>query len=354
VQVERVVILLLILVALLGAAPVPAQDPDIPAEIDGLRHSLDFHSGPSPKTLADLGPEAIPALLDFIREMRDEPRYGAYDQPRREVALQALKAMGTEGKSAIPGLLAILGNPSEKREFRSDVVMALMSINQSPELVVPALANALDGELVDRSGLAHWIIRALATLGPQARSAVPALTRAVGNCTDKVAVDAALALIDIEGTLPKRSEEEASVRAAIVDHELKRGVQCADPGYFRDWHGPFCDHCPRPAPKVTFACTRAEVEAHINRVLSTSVGELIDLQRVAWLGDRRAHFTTVDPARTPCGSVERTFLLEKYRGRWRVVSVQARFACETDVCIPPPGCREPGDLPSTTAIPDQH
>lgn len=53
-----------------------------PARIDQLRHSRAFYSGPSPKTLARLGPEAIPALLDFNREMRDETGYGGLTHSR--------------------------------------------------------------------------------------------------------------------------------------------------------------------------------------------------------------------------------------------------------------------------------
>jgi HEAT repeat protein len=124
--------------------------------------------------LGQLGPTAAPAVSALVNSTVD------VDATVREAALSALEAIdpawpkNVETRKAIPDLVTAL------RSWSANVAQAAFRmLNLVGPLAVPDLADALsNGE--DTTDKIH-MMRVLARIGPNAASAVPGLTRALGS-----------------------------------------------------------------------------------------------------------------------------------------------------------------------------
>ena len=121
-------------------------------------------------SLAELGPANAPAVPDLTKTLSDtNPRV-------RSMAAMALQASGRRAASAVPQLAAALQDPSDSvRHFAAD---ALGAIGSPAASAVPALVERLS--VKDEPGFVYAsVTNALASLGPDAKAALPALQRAV-------------------------------------------------------------------------------------------------------------------------------------------------------------------------------
>jgi HEAT repeat protein len=155
------------------------------------------------EALGQLGPAAAPAIPALLKCAFD------VDAAAREAALKALHAIdpawpeNAEARRAFPGLVAAL------RSWDSDVSTAafrLLGVIGLPAVheMVNALSKAED--TIDKV----YIMRLLARIGPQAASALPSLTRALGSKSIQARVAAAEALANIG------SSAEAAVPALVA------------------------------------------------------------------------------------------------------------------------------------------
>lgn len=132
--------------------------------------------------LAQIGPDAIPALTDVLRTNRDfRVRRGA---------LEALSYMGTNAEPALPCLLLCLKPGPDGREGETAGTLAEVGRNR-PETVIPALIGAL----TNSTGYgAAAIADALSVFGGAAKAAVPGLLAAGKDREAYVRTRAAAAL----------------------------------------------------------------------------------------------------------------------------------------------------------------
>jgi HEAT repeat protein len=162
----------------------------IPLLIEALKNSDLLFCRLVAWALGKIGASAVPALM---RALNHPDKY-----VRRE-AVWALGHIGPESRSAIGILITILKNPplylpptlGGDREGGPLSVTRKAGPNQETELVF--LTSIRDARL--RAYAAH----ALGQIGPEAHSAVPALTAVLADANDKVAAAAARALDQILG-----------------------------------------------------------------------------------------------------------------------------------------------------------
>lgn len=167
------------------------------------------------KELAEVGPEAKPAVPDLIRALRDKDLFV------RRYSAEALGNVGPEAKSAIPALSAALNDP--KKEVAEAAIDALGKFG--PESLA-ALTSALKDANKDPAVRRKAAI-ALGKIGLRARSAVPAMTdilngkvkaakKGKGN-DDDIRLEVASAL----GSVAK-SDDTAAIKALETLSEAKR------------------------------------------------------------------------------------------------------------------------------------
>ena len=117
------------------------------------------------EALSVVGKKGLPPLVTALRST---------DSRQREAALTAIyrvsAGLGTNGAPAVPALLDCLHDRNER--IVNLAAGSLGSLRTSPELVVPALTNALSRT----TGVVHLgVIYALGKVGTNAQGAVPAL-----------------------------------------------------------------------------------------------------------------------------------------------------------------------------------
>jgi HEAT repeat protein len=151
----------------------------IPLLIEALKNSDLLFCRLVAWALGKIGASAVPALM---RALNHPDKY-----VRREAAW-ALGHIGPESRSAIGILTTILKNPCSAGPLS---VTRKADPNQETELVF--LTSIRDATL------RAYAARALGQIGPEAHSAVPALTAALADANDKVAAAAARALDQILG-----------------------------------------------------------------------------------------------------------------------------------------------------------
>lgn len=147
----------------------------IPGLIEALRHDDLTVCSTAAKTLAKIGPPAIPSLTALLHDK---------DAVIRQNAVYALKEMGKRAKPAIPALLELLR--SRSHGILAHAVETLGNIGPEAETAIPALVELLRNKDLDlpqkewhRSGypcpllhVRHNIATALAKIGP---AAIPTL-----------------------------------------------------------------------------------------------------------------------------------------------------------------------------------
>jgi len=162
----------------------PQAGDAIPALIQTLRDkdvSMDAASA-----LGEIGPQAIPALVEAVDDRDAQVRRGA---------ILALGFIGPEAKEAAPLIIQALEGDAEWL-VRSGAANALGWIKPDASEAVPALVQALEDESeYVRSAAAD----ALGEFGAQARDAIPALIEALGDEYSGLRSSAARALRDVSG-----------------------------------------------------------------------------------------------------------------------------------------------------------
>lgn len=159
--------------------------------------------------LKQISPEAaraaVPELIEHLR------RGGPRDRVR---AAAALSGLGTLAEQATPALIGALSDAEEWARIYA--ARALGKIGPPAAAAVPALLNAArDQSLSTRNQSGHGTvdgtfreaaIRALGLIGTEASLAVPVLVKALGEGSDSVCAEAALALgrlrADAEAVVP--------------------------------------------------------------------------------------------------------------------------------------------------------
>jgi HEAT repeat protein len=116
------------------------------------------------KDLAEMGPEARPALADLIRALKDSDLFV------RRYAAEAIGSIGPEARSAIPDLKKALADT--RKEVQLAVVVALGKIGpESLQTLLVALKDsAVDAEVRRRAA------DALGSFGKDGRPAIKPLT----------------------------------------------------------------------------------------------------------------------------------------------------------------------------------
>jgi HEAT repeat protein len=196
--------------------------------------------------LCRIGPAARFAVPSLAKALKDRTAHN----PKEYIAI--LGAIGPAASKAVPVLVDMLGN-SETREA---VVRALCSIGPGASKSIPAIARALQ-EMLSQTGegknsdctivyelaklgtdavpllveylnnknrcVQSWSTKALATMGKEAKIAVPALTKILKDRNLKLRIDAASALWRIEqnrtgipvlALLLTEDDDEVSIEAA--------------------------------------------------------------------------------------------------------------------------------------------
>ncbi|HXV22785.1 MAG TPA: HEAT repeat domain-containing protein, partial [Alphaproteobacteria bacterium] len=145
---------------------------DSAAEIDTLverlKHEDDgFVQWHIIRALEQVGPAAVPALTDALRDERSTVRAGA---------AEALGEIGGDAESGIPALTAALRD--EDDQVRQSAAGALGEIGASTDAAIFALSEALS----DKSSFMRWqAAKALERIGPAAAAAVPSLSRSLDD-----------------------------------------------------------------------------------------------------------------------------------------------------------------------------
>ena len=183
----------------LGALGRDAKD-DVPAIARALRHPNKNVRANAISALGQIGPLAKPAVPELVKTLAKALTDN--DREVRDHITRTLGTIGPEAKVAVPTLIKILEDPDE--EARLDAAEALVEIGSGTKAAAKALkeiARQGNGFLTVHAGLCLWriekdgdlakdfmrclknphhfvreeAVRALRDLGPQAKSAVPAL-----------------------------------------------------------------------------------------------------------------------------------------------------------------------------------
>jgi len=131
--------------------------------------------------LANIGPSAAPALLACATNSSMNARCDA---------VHLLSKMGTNARPALPLLLQIIQDPTNR--LSALAARTLGNLKLEPETVIPALTNALErrkdllqpftsGPMQPRMGFQYEVLQALARYGPGARPAIPIMIRWLDN-----------------------------------------------------------------------------------------------------------------------------------------------------------------------------
>ncbi len=135
-------------------------------DLTAYRKRLDARRELGANGLAALGPAAkpaLPALLALLNDKNERTRY---------LAFFTLRCLGPDARETIPQLIAHL----DDHEFavRDECVMALGTIHQEPETVVPILIHFAEKNRGDTI-LSQDAVGSLAEFGERAKPAVPML-----------------------------------------------------------------------------------------------------------------------------------------------------------------------------------
>jgi HEAT repeat protein len=127
-------------------------------------------------------------LIEWQRDLRD---------PSVDVRVRAAQALGAFGQRAVPALTTALGDGEYR--VRAGAAEALVRIG--PESVLPSMIEALKSADVTTRANAAVV---LAAFGPAAKSAVPALARALKDANPRVRELAGEALTRVASTGPNQ------------------------------------------------------------------------------------------------------------------------------------------------------
>jgi HEAT repeat protein len=124
------------------------------------------------RALGCLGPDALPLILTVVSN--SQTFSFAYGQ----VALQSILTMGSRGTDIRPAVPVLIQRLRERGEMTELAMETLLELQVEPDVTIPAVAECLhDSDYRIRQRAAEC----LATARPQARSAVPALVKALND-----------------------------------------------------------------------------------------------------------------------------------------------------------------------------
>ena len=137
---------------------------------------------------------AVPVLLPLLKEPKGWIRGRT---------MNTLRALGPAAKAAVPELLAVLRNPNdadaERFSTRNMAALALGEIHDPPELIVPALCEALQDDDPRLRGAAASALRSMSW---RAVAAIPAIEAATKDADADFQKAAATALAEIRRPAP--------------------------------------------------------------------------------------------------------------------------------------------------------
>jgi len=139
------------------------------------------------------GGDAVPHLVQALKDP---------DANVREAAVISIDHIDLGARSARRGLIELLDETQPGADLRKRVIKALLAVQglndyrDEPARAVPGLVELLD----DRDATTRWAAcRTLAVIGPGAKDAIPALTKALKDDSQSVSASAAYALKCIKG-----------------------------------------------------------------------------------------------------------------------------------------------------------
>ncbi|HZL42508.1 MAG TPA: sigma-70 family RNA polymerase sigma factor [Verrucomicrobiae bacterium] len=165
--------------------------------IPELKRLLEQNPGYAPVALADIGPDALPELLNALTNgsfwVRDNTAVGLVN------AIYSGKITSDQAKAAFPIALNNLTYENTNTLFRDNTrwraTSLLAALKREPEITVPALLRGLDD--TNASVAAAYII-ALGAFGKDARAAIPALEKAADSTNSLLSPVAKASLHGIE------------------------------------------------------------------------------------------------------------------------------------------------------------
>ena len=198
-----------------GDTPTNGQSVEsVPKLIEGLGNDSESRGLNAAYALSEFGESAVPALMEAFEDESEAIRRNAYyalsamgapavdpligslghiDSQVREVAAEALGDIGSPAQAAVPGLVAVLEDESERVRFHA--AEALGTVSQGDSTAIPALSAALRDE---NERVRQDAALALARIGPHAAGAVRALEAVFSDGNMYVRGDAVHALYRID------------------------------------------------------------------------------------------------------------------------------------------------------------
>jgi HEAT repeat protein len=160
------------------------------ADTTTIHHALD--------ALASLGPQAVPRLVDILKQ-------------NKELRVQVAYTLGQIGPGAAAATEALAGLiADEDFNVSTEAVLALAKIGPAAGSAVPALMAALQKENCPN---AHAIIFALGKIGPQAAAAEPVLLKEMNGKDGSLAIISAWSYTQIQ---PRSAKTAAKAIPVLV------------------------------------------------------------------------------------------------------------------------------------------
>ncbi len=167
------------------------------ADTTTILHALD--------ALASLGPQAVPRLIDILKQ-------------HKELRVQVAYTLGQIGPGAAPATEALAGLiADEDFNVSTEAVLALAKIGPAAASAVPALMAALQKENCQN---AHAIIYALGKIGPKAAAAEPLLLKEMNSKDSPLAVISAWTFMQIQPRSAKTAAKAILVLVAGLSDTL--------------------------------------------------------------------------------------------------------------------------------------
>ncbi|MGA2796097.1 MAG: HEAT repeat domain-containing protein [Thermoguttaceae bacterium] len=167
------------------------------ADTTTIQHALD--------ALASLGPQAVPRLVDILKQ-------------HKELRVQVAYTLGQIGPGAAAATEALAGLVADEDfNVSTEAVLALAKIGPAAASAVPALMAALQKEHCPN---AHAIIYALGKIGPKAAAAEPLLLKDMNDKDSPLAVISAWSFTQIQPRSAKTAAKAVPVLVAGLSDSL--------------------------------------------------------------------------------------------------------------------------------------